>query len=374
MSRDLWIKVARDLKRHPKTRRAARLLGVGRAQVIGHLACLWSWAMDFAESGDISPFDPEEVEEEALWEGEPGKLIEALLECGVAGGPGFLERSDEGGLLIHDYGEWIEGLIETRKRNRDRQKRWRERKAKEREAEELFGERSPSKNNGVVTPSVTVMSPLRNVSHNALREEKTREDKRREDLSIVPSPSVEGTEPEPSPSPPDKKAPRTFFPSLWKTITDDQGYSPTWSYDIETKAVKVILREFPNVTPDELSRFLSYKRTCYGVDPNSQPSFSRYKGDFGPWYLGGMPEKQEGARNGQGDRAVPGSRNGGMGSSRDEQIARSIAAKMGRRADRQSGDDHHEGAAERGSGSSGGSGISQSAGGMGRGPGGYPSR
>ena len=75
----LWIKSHQTLKGHPKMKRLTKLLGVKVPQAIGHLHCLWWWAMDYAKDGDLSEYDEIDIAIAAEWEGEPGKLMDALL-------------------------------------------------------------------------------------------------------------------------------------------------------------------------------------------------------------------------------------------------------------------------------------------------------
>ena len=49
-----WIESHQELRHHYKTKRLARELKVTVAAAIGHLHCLWWWAIDFAPDGDLS--------------------------------------------------------------------------------------------------------------------------------------------------------------------------------------------------------------------------------------------------------------------------------------------------------------------------------
>lgn len=117
-----WIESHQELRNHPKTRKAARLAGITRRDLVGALHFLWWWALDYAQSGDLTSFDTAELEAEMEWEGEPGGLLRALTECGQGGGPGFLERKTDGHLLIHDWWDYAGKLIEKRAIDRDRKR------------------------------------------------------------------------------------------------------------------------------------------------------------------------------------------------------------------------------------------------------------
>jgi hypothetical protein len=101
-----WIESHDALARHPKTRRAARALNISVPQMIGHLHCLWWWALEYAEG--------------AMWEDDPGALVTALCQVG------FLDMDTNGGLSIHDWAEYTGRLIAMREANAEKQRRWRE--------------------------------------------------------------------------------------------------------------------------------------------------------------------------------------------------------------------------------------------------------
>jgi len=97
-----WVPSHQELRDHPKTRRAARRAGVSIPQMIGHLHCLWWWALDHAPDGDLGKYDAEDLADAAMWEGDPETLVKALRDCGPSGAAGFLE--DDGSL--HDWAEY----------------------------------------------------------------------------------------------------------------------------------------------------------------------------------------------------------------------------------------------------------------------------
>ena len=101
-----FIPSHQELARHPKTRKAARLLGVPLPTMLGYLHLLWYWAMDYAKDGDLSRYDPEDFAEGAQWEGDPACFVAALINCGVGDLPGFLECTADGGLHLHHWHEY----------------------------------------------------------------------------------------------------------------------------------------------------------------------------------------------------------------------------------------------------------------------------
>ncbi|BAE83988.1 DnaD domain protein [Desulfitobacterium hafniense] len=124
-----WIASNQELGEHPKTKRLAKLLDISRVTAVGHLHFLWWWALDYAQDGDLSKFDELDIAEAVGWEGNPGDFIEALLTCGPGGrGAGFLERDEDGALLIHDWWEYAGKLVGQRKANAARMRKSRETK------------------------------------------------------------------------------------------------------------------------------------------------------------------------------------------------------------------------------------------------------
>lgn len=111
-----WVESHQELGRHPKTRRASKLLSVSRAAVIGHLHCLWWWALDFAQDGVLTKFEADEIADACLWDGEPEALVAGLV------GAGFLDAV-EGQLVVHDWGDYAGRLIERRTSDAERKRR-----------------------------------------------------------------------------------------------------------------------------------------------------------------------------------------------------------------------------------------------------------
>ncbi len=111
-----WIESHQQLGRHPKTKAAARGLGITRVQMVGHLHYLWWWALDFAEDGDLSDIDPADIAEEAMWEDDPLAFINVLVETG------FLTADKH----INDWDDYTGRLVAQRESNRERQRRHRD--------------------------------------------------------------------------------------------------------------------------------------------------------------------------------------------------------------------------------------------------------
>jgi hypothetical protein len=97
-----WIPSQVGLQHHPKTRRVARALGAAIPHVVGYLHCLWYWTLAYAPDGDLEDFEPDDLADAAGWEGDPDTFVNALLDCGSKGHPGFLGKVN-GRLVVHDW-------------------------------------------------------------------------------------------------------------------------------------------------------------------------------------------------------------------------------------------------------------------------------
>lgn len=108
-----WIESHQTLSQHPKTRKLAILLGVSKPAAIGHLHCLWWWAIDYAEEGNLNHLDSLDIAIGAEWEGDADTFVDALTRSG------FLDLTDDG-LAIHDWDDYAGKLIGRRKANAER--------------------------------------------------------------------------------------------------------------------------------------------------------------------------------------------------------------------------------------------------------------
>ena len=106
-----WIESHQELRDHPKLKRLARALEVRQAHAIGHLHCLWYWALAYAENGDLSGHEDWELAEAADWGGDPAVFIEALRQHG------WLDGTE-----LHDWYDYAGKLVERRARDRERKR------------------------------------------------------------------------------------------------------------------------------------------------------------------------------------------------------------------------------------------------------------
>lgn len=185
-----WFKMHQELARHPKLKRFARGLGISEPTAIGHLFLLWSWAMDYAQDGDLSRFGDDDIAAAMQWGGEPAAMIEALLSCGILG-YGFLESDGNGNLCLHNWDEHCGARFRQRIQGAERIRRHREKQAR----------------NADVTRYTCVSNA------NVTRGEERRGEEKRGDPPPTPPGGVrEGVE-SPAPKSPEAGQPETSLPA-----------------------------------------------------------------------------------------------------------------------------------------------------------------
>lgn len=82
---------------------------------MGHLHGLWFWALDFAQDGDIGRYDPEEIADAVLWDGNAQGFMDALVSSD------FADKTSDG-IKIHDWNEYAGKLLERRAADRLRKR------------------------------------------------------------------------------------------------------------------------------------------------------------------------------------------------------------------------------------------------------------
>ncbi|MBW7475924.1 hypothetical protein K0T92_14355 [Paenibacillus oenotherae] len=123
-----WIESHQELARHPKTRKLARKLGVSIPAAVGHLHFLWWWALDYAQDGDLTSFEPEDIAEAMEWPCDTAHdLITALVDSV------FIDNED-GQLTLHDWYDYAGRLVDKREQNRERKRKSRAKKQDESES------------------------------------------------------------------------------------------------------------------------------------------------------------------------------------------------------------------------------------------------
>ena len=113
----MWIEVHHELPKHRKTLRLKTDLGVKTAQAVGHLVMLWLHCIENAADGDITDIPAEDLAMYAGYTGrKPEKFVEALIRAG------FVDRTSDGRLLLHDWDEYAGKLNEKRRRDAERKR------------------------------------------------------------------------------------------------------------------------------------------------------------------------------------------------------------------------------------------------------------
>lgn len=103
-----WIEVHQALLTHRKTIAVAWELQLDPACIVGHMVCLWLWALDNAPSGDISQLDQRMVARiGAGYSGDSDAFMSAIESAG------FIRR-DNGKLVIHDWHVYAGRFLEKR--------------------------------------------------------------------------------------------------------------------------------------------------------------------------------------------------------------------------------------------------------------------
>ena len=111
----MWIEIHQSLPTHRKIVSAGHLLNVPRMSLIGHMVCLWTWALDNAESGNLTGLSPEVIALGAQWVGDPDAFVNALIQVG------FLDQT-QNQLRIHDWNDYAGRLIARRIADRERKR------------------------------------------------------------------------------------------------------------------------------------------------------------------------------------------------------------------------------------------------------------
>lgn len=117
-----WIESHQELARHPKTKKLARKLGTSIPAVIGHLHLMWWWAMDYAQDGDLSRYENEDIADALCWEEDATQLVEALHDAG------FIDQREDGTYEIHDWQEYGGKMFEKRAEEAERKRKARQEK------------------------------------------------------------------------------------------------------------------------------------------------------------------------------------------------------------------------------------------------------
>jgi len=102
-----WIESHQSLGTHPKLFLLCEHLKITDAQAVGHLQYFWWWTIDYAPNGDLSRFNPLQIERAAHWSGEAVVFVQALITVG------FLDQHGEA-LAVHDWLDFCGELVKQR--------------------------------------------------------------------------------------------------------------------------------------------------------------------------------------------------------------------------------------------------------------------
>lgn len=104
-----WIEFHADLRDHWKVHRLKDILKIRYAEALGLVACLWTWAANQAQNGDLKRFTNDEISAACRWHGASKNVVEALQEAK------FLTEKK----MIHDWGKYgLKLLLSSRKRSK----------------------------------------------------------------------------------------------------------------------------------------------------------------------------------------------------------------------------------------------------------------
>ena len=95
-----WISVHQQIRDHRKTRKLFRALNISRAEAIGTLTLIWTWAIDNCDQeGELLSVTKDDIAEAAYWKKDPELLYKALVEAG------WIDEVD-GKIYLHDWADF----------------------------------------------------------------------------------------------------------------------------------------------------------------------------------------------------------------------------------------------------------------------------
>ena len=108
------VKIEQGTLTHRKTLRLKGLLGIGVAQVVGHLTMLWVWAASSTKDGSLAGMTPTEIAEVSGWAGEPADFLAAMIDAG------YIDEAPDG-FRLHDWATEIQRAKAGREGRRGRE-------------------------------------------------------------------------------------------------------------------------------------------------------------------------------------------------------------------------------------------------------------
>lgn len=230
---------------HPKIHKLSRLLGISRVTAVGHMQFFWWWAMSYAPDGSLERFDCLDIAIAAQWEGDEQEFVDALVAVG------FIDESG-----IHDWPDFGGKVLKERQKNAEKMAQWRQRKRDE----------SATEQDG--NDHVTVTLP----SRDRIREEKSREEKKRKDTPPLPP------DPNGATAPPAADYRSLIGDDYWSALDAFREVDPALSNGWLDKALK---RAPPGLSPDRLFQALENALNRVGEDFHRNESQQFIKSKYG---------------------------------------------------------------------------------------------
>ncbi len=169
----MWLRVEVGVHRHRKTYALARALGISRAEVVGILSGLWSYASEQHADGEISALDWEAFAEQigfAMRQSDGERWVDLLNEelRDYLVAAGFVDKARDR-YFLHDWEDFQGKLVERRATERERSAR---RRRKARGDEELPEEPDSDQGSTGGRPRDDTRSASGTVRYDTVRNEK----------------------------------------------------------------------------------------------------------------------------------------------------------------------------------------------------------
>jgi hypothetical protein len=116
-----WIEAHQSLVTHRKTLALAEELHTSLPAAIGHLICLWTWALDNAPDGNLGGVSVKTLAYAAHFTKRPQDFFEGLITAG------FVDRPMDGPLALHDWESYAGRYVYQKERNKKNQQAHRHR-------------------------------------------------------------------------------------------------------------------------------------------------------------------------------------------------------------------------------------------------------
>ncbi len=116
----MWIPIDQSLIRHPKLKKMSRLLQISQKEAIGYLVSFWMWCVEYAQDGDITKYDADDISDGCDWEGNSGEFYNALLASR------FIIETEDNELIVNDWNEYAGKCFENKEKSAEKMRKFRE--------------------------------------------------------------------------------------------------------------------------------------------------------------------------------------------------------------------------------------------------------